>query len=198
MAILGSLPGVESQALVDGKPLQEHPEKLEPNTVLRYIEATEGAKFSIRTQFTAGYSHWDHGSTASVSVDGKLVRRSVWSQDQVLRPEKNDFAQDLKGDPPIFVARFRYRSAALLQPMAIIPRPVPSAPRRESAALGLPRRSTRRVAQQEHTPRPLVEADEEVAEVHPTKRRNQDMENDEDFVYVRQPLKRVRRVAHID
>jgi len=52
-------------------------------------------------------------------------------------------------DPPIFVARFRYRSAALLQSMAMIPRPVPLAPRPESAALGLLRRSTRRVAQQQ-------------------------------------------------
>jgi len=96
MAILDSLLGVKFQVLVDGKPLHEHvdpyPEKLEPNTVLRYIEAIEGAKFSIRTRFTAGYSHRDYGATASVFVDGKLVRRPLWSQDQVSRPEKKDFA----------------------------------------------------------------------------------------------------------
>jgi hypothetical protein len=81
MAIITSFPGIDASVRVDQKDLQEHrdaDEHEESNEVIRYVEAVEGANFSVRVHFrqTFGYAA-SSDISFGLFVDSVRVRRGI-------------------------------------------------------------------------------------------------------------------------
>ncbi|KXJ96433.1 hypothetical protein Micbo1qcDRAFT_170261 [Microdochium bolleyi] len=80
MAVISNVPGIRVTVRVNGEPLTEYDdpegESNECGTVTKYIEATDGAEFTVVTEVLDDYN-WDyknHELGNRIYVDGKLMR----------------------------------------------------------------------------------------------------------------------------
>lgn len=89
MAILESVPGIEVQVLVWGRPLQEYEDNRGPNAetlgptgcpmVCKYIESIDNAEFVICIKITNyAWGYLNHSLAAGISVDGKWAKAVVF------------------------------------------------------------------------------------------------------------------------
>lgn len=80
MAVHPEYPGLEVDIVVDGVPLKEHPppadfdETIYPWTIIRYIEATPGAKFGVRYRSDPSFKYCQSSIRRAICIDGVIDR----------------------------------------------------------------------------------------------------------------------------
>jgi len=97
MAVLPFCPGLTVEIFVNGAPLPEYDNDSDtpasPTTVTKYIEATSGANFAIKTIFTQEFPFLKGNIDAQISLDGRVVAgkilREAWFFEERLFEGRN-------------------------------------------------------------------------------------------------------------
>jgi hypothetical protein len=120
MAVLNSVPGLEVKIVVNGEPLQEYvdnEDELAPNTVLKYVEATSGAEFTVQYTITSEFTY-NHDMSLRVYVDGVRAVSNVRRSTKDVRGTCVFEERRSGGGEDLFLRKFAFSELTIGKPVA--------------------------------------------------------------------------------